>query len=615
MKVRNKTSFTLPVIKNLSEGEATRYFQRLLAIIADKIGTTLPYTSYIETKAKVDKKIEEDYLLPLAQQIIDDPNVIDEAYNILIPRQYRKRYGQFFTPLAIAKFMVNWVLQKGAKKVLDPGVGTGIFLSQVFNLLKNEKTFQLTGIDIDPALLNACFIRLKLLGIDSNRLRLLKGDFLTWRVNDDEYDSIVCNPPYVKFHGFDRTIVKEISKEFNIQMSQLTNIYALFFIRATKFIDAGGRIAFITPSEFLYTGYGAELKKFLLKNFKIEAFILVGLEKAVFEDAMTTGLITLLTKEKTEEWHKVKFINLESDHYEVLKDLEDFESVVETPQHQLNPEEKWLVHFIRDENIRRLLDKLKPLSTIAAVDRGIATGFNEFYTLSEETIRRFSIDEQFLKPVIAKASQATYYDFTFEDWDVLRKKNENVFLLYCFTEKPPEQLKKYLEYGLKLGVHKRYIPSHRKTWYSVDKREPAEILALVFSRERMRFIFNKAKVLNLTPFHCVYPIFDDELKVKALLAYLNSNICKEIATLCGRIYGTGLRKLEPKDLERLPVIDISSLDQENIKRLANLFDELCRISREDVTKEGEVKKKIGETVRNILKNSNQPQKLLDEFIS
>jgi hypothetical protein len=31
---------------------------------------------------------------------------------------------------------------------------------------------------------------------------------------------------------------------------------------------------------------------------------------------------------------------------------------------------------------------------------------------------------------------------------------ENVFLLYCFTEKPPEQLKEYLEYGLKLSVHK-----------------------------------------------------------------------------------------------------------------------------------------------------------------
>jgi len=615
MEVLNKALPTLPVIKNLSEEEARAYFQRLIAIVADKIGTKLPYTLDIEeTKARIDEKIEEGYLLPLARQIIEDPNAIDEAYNVLVPRQYRRKNGQFVTPLNIARFMVKWVLVKEEKKVLDPGVGTGIFLSQAFQLLKNEKSFQLTGIDIDPILLNACFIRLKLLGMDANNLRLVKSDFLSWR-DEDKYSSIICNPPYVKFHGFNRAIVKEISQEFGIQMSKLTNIYALFFIRATKFLDSGGRIAFITPSEFLYTGYGEGLKKFLLKNFKIEAFILVGLEKVVFKDVMTTGLITLLTKEKPETRHKVKFINLESSHQEVLKDLEDLENVVEIPQEQLNPEEKWLVHFVKDENIRGLLGKLIPLSAIATVDRGIATGFNEFYTLSEETVRRFSIEEQFLKPVIAKASHATYYDFTFEDWNALRKKNENIFLLYCFSEQPPKQLKEYLEYGLRLGVHKRYIPSHRKVWYSVDKREPAAILALVFSRERMRFIFNKAKVLNLTPFHCVYPIFNDEQKIKALLAYLNSNICKEIATFWGRIYGTGLRKLEPKDLERLPVLDLRSLRQEDIKRLAAFFDELCKVSREDCKKEVEVKKKIDEIVREILNKSSQRQKFLYEFIS
>uniref|UniRef100_A0A7C3UAZ3 Uncharacterized protein n=1 Tax=Geoglobus ahangari TaxID=113653 RepID=A0A7C3UAZ3_9EURY len=37
--------------------------------------------------------------------------------------------------------MVKWTLSKGARKVLDPEVGSGIFLSQVFQLLKNEKDF------------------------------------------------------------------------------------------------------------------------------------------------------------------------------------------------------------------------------------------------------------------------------------------------------------------------------------------------------------------------------------------------------------------------------------------------------------------------------------------
>jgi adenine-specific DNA-methyltransferase len=616
----NKTPYSIKNLKgNISEEETRLYFQRLIEIIANKIGTELPYTSNIDTKkVKVDEKIEESLLIPFTQKIIENSDVIDDVYSILVAKQYRKKYGQFFTPPNIAKFMAKWVISKKGEKVLDPGVGSGIFLSQVFQLLKNERAFHLTGIDIDPVLLNACFIRLKLLGMNTGNLRLIKSDFLTWE-DEDKYDSIICNPPYIKFHGFDRSIIKKISQEFGIQLTQLTNIYALFFIRAAKFINPGGRIAFITPSEFLYTGYGQELKKFLLKNFKIEAFILVGLEKEVFENVMSTGLITLLIKEKPEKGHKVKFINIESTYQGNLKDLEDLESIVEIPQHQLNPEEKWLIYFIKDENIREFINELVPLSTIATVDRGIATGCNEFYTLAEETIKKFSIPEQFLKPVISKASHAIYYDFTFEDWVALRKKNEKVFLLYCFTEQPPKQLEKYLEYGLKIGVHKRYLPSHRKIWYSVEKRDPAPILALVFSRERMRFIFNKAKVLNLTPFHCVYPIFNDELKLKALLAYLSSNICKEIATYWGRIYGTGLRKLEPKDLENLPVIDVTGLTQEDIEKLANLFDRLCIVSREDFNKEIEIKKMIDEAVKDILKNLknklSKRQKFLYEFIT
>jgi adenine-specific DNA-methyltransferase len=603
--------------KYLSEEMARPYFQKMIAIIADKIGATLPYVSDIDIKKdRASEKIEHDYLLPLAQQIMKEPNLIDEVYNTLVPRQYRRKYGQFLTPPHIAKFMVKWALSCETRKVLDPGVGTGVFLSQAFQLLKNKETFQLTGIDIDPVLLNACFIRLKLLGLNTNNLKLIKGDFLTWS-DEDKYGSIVCNPPYIKFHGFDRFVIKKISQDSGVSMTQLTNIYALFFIRAAKFIDYGGRIAFITPSEFLYTGYGRELKKFLLKNFKIEAFLLVGLEKNIFENVMTTGLITLLIKEKPEKEHKVKFINLENTRQvdlENLENLEDLKNVIEIPQHQLNAEEKWLIHFIKDESVRRLVDRLVPLSTIATVDRGIATGYNKFYTLSEETIRRFSIPRQFLRPVIAKASHAIYYDFTWDDWEALRKKNENVFLLYCFSEQPPKQLEEYLQHGLKLGVHRRYIPSHRRVWYSVDKRDPAPILALVFSRERMRFIFNKAKVLNLTPFHCIYPIFNDELKMKALLAYLNSDVCKEVATVYGRVYGTGLRKLEPKDLEDLPVIDVRSLSQEDIKKLAYLFDELCKASREDLNREKEIKKMINEAIKDVLNKLRKGQKFLFEFI-
>ena len=610
--INETTSRIIKRIKSkVNEKDLRPLFYQLISQIASKIGVKLPYTLNVKD---FDIKIKEG-LIQLAHRIIENPDMIDDIYNMLIPQWYRRKHGQFFTPPNIAEFMVKWALSKNGKRILDIGVGAGVFLSKAASLLK-EKSFQLIGIDTDPILLNACFIRLKLLGINIDNLTLTKDDFLFWE-SKDKYDVIVCNPPYIKFHGFDRNIASKIAHEFDVQITKLTNIYALFFIRATKFIRNGGRVAFITPSEFLYTGYGEELKRFLLKNYKIVAFVLVGLEEEVFQNVMTTGLITLLEREEPEREHQVKFIKL-NNKQKSLADLESLECITEVHQHRLDPREKWLIYFVKNNNFGKILHKLIPLFMIASVDRGIATGCNAFFTLSEKTIKMFSIPKQYLKPVIAKASHCQHYDFTYEDWDMLRKKGENVFLLYCFSEQPPKSLKAYLDYGLRLGINKRYIPSHRKVWYMVDKRKPAPILALVFSRERMRFVLNKANALNLTPFHCVYPLFDDEVRLKALLAYLNSNICKELATYYGRIYGTGLRKLEPKDLENLPVIDVRNINinERYLKKLANLFDELCIISRQNPEKENEVKKRIDATIIDILRRfRSKRQEHLDKFFS
>ena len=600
--------------RELTAEEARAIFQKILETIAERINTTLPYSVNMENLEIEINELLKKKIDVLVQQIIRNPDTLDEIYMNLIPQQYRRQYGQFFTPPKVAKFMANWVISGGARKILDPGVGTGVFLSQIYRMIEDKKNLYLVGVDIDPLMLNSTFIRLRLLGMNADNLQLIKEDFLLWDSNE-QFDAVICNPPYIKFHGFNRDIIKKISSKFNAQLTQLTNIYVLFFLQATKFVKPQGRLAFITPSEFLYTGYGRVLKKFILENYKVKALILAGLQKEIFEKAMTTALITFLVKDKAERDDKVRFVNLENNSYGIPEKLEELEPVMEIPQYELNPQEKWLNYFIGDEDVREIIDKLVPLSTIATVDRGIATGCNEFFTLSKETLKKFSIPESCVKPVIAKASHATKYDFTYEDWIALANSNENVYLLYCFKYPPPEELKLYLEYGMKMNVHKRYIPSHRKVWYWVDKREPAPILALVFSRDRMRFIHNKAGVLNLTPFHCIYPFFKDELKLKALLAYLNSNICQRIATIRGRIYGTGLRKLEPRDLEELLVIDLNSLDQHDILKLADLFDKLCKASRTEPEKEVEIKQEIDKSVKEILRRfGGKRYKLLNEFM-
>ena len=600
MASKRQIQSALKTIRRLDSDTARALFHKILTSAAKTASIRLPFSSE-PSRAKPLNASAANSVDVLAQAILENPDMIDIIYSHIVPQNYRRQHGQFTTPPEVAAFMVSWGISQNRTSILDPAVGPGVFLAKYYSMAREgglAEKIHMTGIDIDPLLLNACYLRLKLLGIKDDALTLVKKNFLAYEPVSN-YDFVVCNPPYIKFHGFDRNMVDKIASEAGLQLTKLTNIYTLFLVHSTGFLKDGGLAVFITPSEFLYTGYGVCVKRFLLDNYTVEAFALVALQEKIFEGAMTTAVITILRKEEPDIDHKVRFavIPPEAIRHLTLESLDEF-VVRELRQKLLDPRKKWLLYFT-SRDLETLVSRLVPLSQLASVDRGIATGCNEFFTLNEATVKKFNIPYQYLKPVISKASHCPHYEFTHEDWEYLRRRGERVFLLYCFTDEPPAALRKYLEYGLKLGVHRRYIPSHRRVWYYVDRRKPAPILALVFSRERMRFVWNKAGVLNLTPFHCVYPRFNDKLKLKALLAYLNSNICKEIATYWGRVYGTGLRKLEPGDLERLPVLDVHSLSHSELETLARLFDRLCSASRrgEDETP---IKEEIDRTIRRVL---------------
>ena len=115
---------------------------------------------------------------------------LQTAYEDQASLAHRKRYGQFFTPSAVAKFMVNWVLESECKEIFDPGVGLGAF----FDCVQCAPEIRTYGMELGFRIHQYCMDK------NGKETRNRMGNYLlTW---ERKYENIVCNPPMQSFTIF-----------------------------------------------------------------------------------------------------------------------------------------------------------------------------------------------------------------------------------------------------------------------------------------------------------------------------------------------------------------------------------------------------------------------------
>jgi len=497
----------------------------------------------------------------------------EKEYIEKVPYKYRKALGQFFTPMFIADLMTEWVVNnQNGGRILDPAMGLGIFFRSI---IKNHpdkiENYVFNGYDKDKQILETCKNLFSI--IPNINVRFSEKDYLTeeW---ETKYDGIVCNPPYLKFHDYEpKDMLLNMFKErLDISLSGFTNIYSLFILKSIWQLENGGRAAYIVPSEFLNSDYGKVVKKYIKKSGTLRFVIVVDFSLGVFDDATTTSAILLFARDQHNQ--EVEFINIKD-----LKEIDLIKNyILSYPLarrkgkvikiKELDEAQKWRIYYqeLNGEKYKHLV----PFSKYAQVTRGIATGANKYFMFSESKRNKYGIKLEFLLPCLAKASYAKNHFFTKNDFEKLRKEDKQVFLLNA-TDFSDENLRAYIELGEKQGIHELYLTSHRTPWYSLENRPPAPILVTVFNRADLRFVRNEAMVYNLTAFHCVYLKPMIMPKIDLLMAYLITDVAKEIFEDSRREYGGGLRKFEPNDLNNAFVVDIEKIDSKFEKDILELF--------------------------------------------
>lgn len=486
----------------------------------------------------------------------DGTDVVGGAYERLLPAATRRAAGQFFTPFWAGEVMSRWVMAGSPRLVLDPGCGSGALLIEAARA-RGRRATRLLGIDKDPLAVQMAGVNRRLRGL--GRCELRASDFLLDALAETP-DAVVCNPPYSRHHAIppsDKAAIHDgFEARLGVRLSRLAGLHVLFLLRALEVCAGGGRIAFITPSDWLDVGYGARVKELVLERASVEAVVKLPADRLLFGEVLTTSSITLIRK-VAGSGSATRLVELGS---------------------ELPPAERVLAAIsgagdlaVRDVSLDAGAKWSRPgrrrgagvrLGDVARVRRGIATGCNRFFVLSEEERLRRGLPLSDLRPCITSPRLLPGTVLRQADLDAL----PNAVPRWVLDRREPgaeagdDALGRYLRWGRRrLKAHRGYLASRRSPWFALESRGSSPILFTYFNRARPRFVRNDAGAVPLNTWLIVEP--NEGVSPDELFRVLTSAFVVGALEAGSRVYGSGLWKLEPSELEdvRLPSAGTATL--------------------------------------------------------
>jgi type I restriction enzyme M protein len=292
--------------------------------------------------------------------------IIDEAFEYLIPQVSKKKEGQFFTPRPVVDMVVKMLNPKAGEFVIDPACGSaGFLLHSVMwvaggiisgkPLPENARNFaqnKIYGIDFAKKAVKIAKAINLIVGDGKShvykdnslaphtwsdetksglrgRLLIFRDDPQRNRENQEkflffDFDVLMTNPPFAGTVK-ERDILRLYKlAEKNGRVVDKIGRHILFLERSLQFLRPGGRMAIVLPQGLLNNTSAEYIRRFIIDEARILA--VVGLHVNTFKPHTGTKTSVLFLRKYTdEEKEKIRQIRLkyESEWEQFLEDLKE----------------------------------------------------------------------------------------------------------------------------------------------------------------------------------------------------------------------------------------------------------------------------------------------------
>ena len=257
-------------------------------------------------------------------------DLLGDAYEYLI-KQFAadagKKGGEFYSPREVERIIIGIVKPHKKDHVYDPTVGSGGFLLEAYNYLKDKsdeqvaRTLYFYGQEINLSTFAIAKINMFLHGLDSADIRrgdtLAQPQFLNNTGTLQTFDIVVANPPYsIKDWEFELFKADKYGRTEGYDQPPEKNADYAFVLHILKSMNSNGRAGVVLPHGVLFRG-GSEgrIREQIIKNDLLEAVI--ALPAKLFYGTGIPVAVLIFNRNKPEHKKgKVLIIDAEHDYLE-----------------------------------------------------------------------------------------------------------------------------------------------------------------------------------------------------------------------------------------------------------------------------------------------------------